>query len=142
LVVDEAHLLTNPQLEDLRLLTNADMDSHSLLAVILVGHLTLRRRIKLGVFAALDQRVTARCCLDGMSLEDTKTYITHHIKLAGRDDLLFSADAAEAIFHHSRGLPRVVNNLALQALLASCVAKKNMVDLTSVKQAIHEATDE
>jgi type II secretory pathway predicted ATPase ExeA len=58
LVLDEAHLLTADQLEELRLLTNADMDSHSPFACLLVGQPTLRRRIKLGTFAALDQRIT------------------------------------------------------------------------------------
>jgi type II secretory pathway predicted ATPase ExeA len=54
LVLDEAHLLDAGQLEELRLLTNADMDSHSPFAALLVGQPTLRRRIKLGTFAALD----------------------------------------------------------------------------------------
>ncbi len=47
LVLDEAHLLDADQLEELRLLTNADMDSRSPGAVLLVGQPTLRRRIKL-----------------------------------------------------------------------------------------------
>ena len=54
LIVDEAHLLAADQLEELRLLTNADMDSHSPFACLLVGQPTLRRRIKLGTFAAYD----------------------------------------------------------------------------------------
>ncbi len=40
-VVDEAHLLAADQLEELRLLTNADMDSHSAFACLLVGQPTL-----------------------------------------------------------------------------------------------------
>ncbi|MHB8329111.1 MAG: ExeA family protein, partial [Acidimicrobiales bacterium] len=56
-VLDEAHLLDAEQLEGLRLLTNADMDSHAPFACLLVGQPTLRRRIRLGAFAALDQRV-------------------------------------------------------------------------------------
>ncbi len=53
-VVDEGHLLGADQLEELRLLTNAEMDSDSPFA-FLMGQPTLRRRIKLGAFAALDQ---------------------------------------------------------------------------------------
>ena len=66
LVVDEAHLLDTDQLEELRLLTNGDMDSHSPFACLLVGQPTLRRRIKLGTFAALDQRIALRYTLTGM----------------------------------------------------------------------------
>jgi hypothetical protein len=59
LVVDEAHLLANDQLEQLRLLTNTDMDARSPLTLILLGQPTLKRRLKQGHFAALDQRMLA-----------------------------------------------------------------------------------
>jgi len=62
LVLDEAHLLDAEQLEGLRLLTNAEMDSHAPFACLLVGQPTLRRRIRLGAFAAYVARSTmARC---------------------------------------------------------------------------------
>ena len=54
--VDEAHLLDNPQMEAIRMLTNHDMDSGSPFAAVLVGQPSLRHRLRLGVFAALDQR--------------------------------------------------------------------------------------
>jgi type II secretory pathway predicted ATPase ExeA len=60
LVIDEAHLLDHTQLEGIRMLTNHDLDSRSPFACLLVGHPTLRRKIKLGVLAALDQRIALR----------------------------------------------------------------------------------
>ncbi|MEX2374912.1 MAG: AAA family ATPase [Dehalococcoidia bacterium] len=60
LIVDEAHLLSSEQLEQLRLLTNTDMDSRSSLGLVLLGQPTLRRRLKQGHFAALDQRIGLR----------------------------------------------------------------------------------
>jgi len=142
LVIDEAHLLSNTQLEDLRLLTNTEMDSESPLAVLLIGQPTLRRRIKLGVFAALDQRITTRCHIDGMNLPDTKTYISHRLRLAGRSEPLFSDSAIALIHKHSRGRPRAINNLGLNSLIASYGAKKSMVDPEAVNQAITDITDE
>jgi type II secretory pathway predicted ATPase ExeA len=59
-VIDEAHLLTHDQLESLRMLTNHDLDATSPFALLLVGQPTLRRRIKLGNLAALDQRIGLR----------------------------------------------------------------------------------
>ena len=93
LVLDEAHLLDADQLEELRLLTSVDMDSRSPGAVLLVGQPTLRRRIKLGAFAALDQRIALRYSMTGMDPAETASYVTHHLKLAGRADTLFSDDA-------------------------------------------------
>ena len=114
--VDEAHLLLADQLEELRLLTNSEMDSVAPFTGLLLGQPTLHRRIKLGAFAALDQRIALRYAMPGMTEPETRDYLTHHLKLAGRADQLFSDDAAALIHQTSRGLPRAVNNVALQAL--------------------------
>lgn len=142
LVVDEAHLLDTAQLEELRLLTNADMDSASPFACLLVGQPTLRRRIKLGTFAALDQRIALRYAMPGMTATETKAYLEHHAKLAGRSDTLFSDDAAALIHQVSRGLPRAVNNLAVQALVAAYATGRSIVDETSARAAVTEVTAE
>jgi type II secretory pathway predicted ATPase ExeA len=76
LVVDEAHLLSPEQLEGLRLLMNAELDSVSPFALVLCGQPTLRRRIRLGAFAALDQRIVLRYHLQGMTQKETGGYIT------------------------------------------------------------------
>ena len=141
-VLDEAHLLTPEQLEELRLLTNADMDSHSPFACLLVGQPTLRRRIKLGTFAALDQRIALRFAMPPMAPAETTSYIAHHLKIAGRADTLFSDDATTLIHQVSRGLPRAINNLALQALVAAYATKKAIVDESSARTAITEITAE
>ncbi len=138
--MDEAHLLTPDQLEELRLLTNAEMDSHSPFACLLVGQPTLRRRIKLGTFAALDQRIALRFAMPPMTPAETGTYIAHHLNLAGRADTLFSDDAITLIHQVSRGLPRAVNNLALQALVATYTAHKAIVDESSARAAVTEIT--
>ena len=142
LVIDEAHLLAADQLEELRLLSNADMDSTSPFAALLVGQPTLRRRIKLGTFAALDQRITLRYAMAGMTDTETAGYLSHHLKLVGRSDTLFSDDAVALIHQVSRGLPRAVNNLAIQALVAAYAGKKNIVDESSARAAVTEVTAE
>jgi type II secretory pathway predicted ATPase ExeA len=142
LVLDEAHLLDADQLEELRLLTNSEMDSHSPFACLLVGQPTLRRRIKLGTFAALDQRITLRYAMNGMTDTETADYVTHHLKLAGRSDTLFSDDALALIHQVSRGLPRAVNNLAIQALVAAYASNKAIVDESSARAAVAEVTAE
>jgi hypothetical protein len=52
-----------------------------------------------------------------MTDKETGSYLRHHLALAGRDDALFSDDAVGLIHQTSRGYPRAVNNLALQALV-------------------------
>src|SRR5207244_1393058 len=75
LIIDEAHLLDHSQLESVRMLTNHDMDSKTPFATVLIGQPTLRRMIKLGVLAALDQRIAVRYQMTGMTPEETGSYI-------------------------------------------------------------------
>jgi len=81
--IDEAHLLDHAQLESVRMLTNYEMDSRTPFATVLIGQPTLRRMIKLGVLAALDQRIAVRYHMNGMTPEETGGYIRHHLQLAG-----------------------------------------------------------
>lgn len=140
ILIDESHLLDPEQLEDLRMLTNAELDSRSPAAMVLIGQPTLRRRLHQGAFAAIDQRITLRVHLDGMDLAETANYLKHHAGLAGRTDPLYSDDAVAVIHHASRGLPRAVNNIALQALVATFAADKAIVDQTAAKMAVVEVT--
>jgi len=140
LVLDEAHLLDAEQLEGLRLLTNVDIDSRSPFACLLVGQPTLRRRIRLGAFAALDQRIALRYSMAGMDSTETASYVAHHLKLAGRSDTLFSDDALSLVHQVSRGLPRAVNNLAVQSLVAAFAEGKATVDESSARAAVTEVT--
>ena len=105
------------------MLTNHDMDSGSPFAAVLVGQPTLRHRLRLGVLAALDQRIAVRYAIAGMQPADTADYIAHHTKIAGRTDPLFSDDAITLIHNASRGYPRAVNNLAVHALTAAFAAE-------------------
>ena len=141
-IIDEAHMLDAAQLEGVRMLTNHDMDSASPFACLLIGQPTLRRRLKLGQLAALDQRIAVRYHITGMTLEETTGYLRHHLALAGRSDTLFSDDAISLIHQTGRGYPRAVNNLAIQSLLAAFAAGKTIVDESSARAAVTEVTTE
>jgi type II secretory pathway predicted ATPase ExeA len=141
LVLDEAHLLGYEQLETIRMLTNHAMDQDSPLACLLVGQPTLRRTMKLAVLAALEQRTALRYTMPGMTAAETASYVSHHIKLVGRPDQLFTEDALNLIHSTARGYPRAVNNLSLQALVAAFAAGKNLVDEPATRAAVSEIVD-
>lgn len=98
--------------------------------------------MKLGVLAALDQRIGLRYAMPPMTSEETGSYLRHHVGLAGRSDTLFSDDAATLIHQTSRGYPRAVNNVALQALVAAFASDKAIVDESSTRAAVAEVTAE
>jgi type II secretory pathway predicted ATPase ExeA len=141
-MLDESHLLAADQLEQLRMLTNSQMDSRATFACLLLGQPVLRRRLRQAAFAALDQRIALRYGIEGMDAQETGSYLEHHMQLAGRSDKLFSDDAVAVIHEISRGLPRQVNNLATQTLIAACVQGKSMCDERTAQSAAAEAAFE
>ncbi|MGH3924251.1 MAG: ExeA family protein [Pseudonocardiaceae bacterium] len=137
---DEAHVLDADQLEQLRMLSNADMDSDSPLAVVLLGQPSLRRIIRRGSYAALDQRIAVRYHLDPLPPNQVGDYIRHHLAVAGRSDALFADDAVQAIAHAARGLPRQIDNLAVAALIAGYTRRNTIIDMDCATAAIADHT--
>lgn len=142
-VIDEAHLLDHDQLESIRMLTNHDLDSRSPAAILLVGQPTLRRQIKLGVLTALDQRISVRWHMTGLTEIETAEYISHQLTQSGRQDPLFTDDAVALIHESSRGKPRSINNITKAALVAAYSQGKKLVEESAARAAVSEviATD-
>ncbi len=140
LAIDESHLMSGDQLEAVRMLTNSDLDSRSPLTILLIGQPTLRRRLRVGDMAALDQRIALRYHIPAPALTagEADGYLRAHLSQAGRSDTLFSDDAVRAIHGQARGLPRAINRLAITALLAAYTAGKTIVDESSARTAITE----
>jgi type II secretory pathway predicted ATPase ExeA len=140
LVVDEAQHLRSDVLEDLRLLTNYEMDSQNRLCLLLVGQAELRRRLSMAVHEALNQRVVVRHHLGGLSREELPLYLQHLLRLAGTELPLFEPSAVEAIFQATSGLPRKVNLLAHHVLNAAAIAKAKTATAEHVQAALPEAS--
>lgn len=140
LVVDEAQHLRSEVLEDLRLLTNYEMDSQNRLCLILVGQAELRRRVSMAVHEALSQRVVVRHHLGGLARDELPAYLGHLLRLAGTELPLFDPPALEAIHHATSGLPRKVNLLAHHALTAAALAKAQVVTADHVQAALPETS--
>jgi type II secretory pathway predicted ATPase ExeA len=138
LLVDEAHHLRPDVLEDLRLLTNYNMDADNRLTLILLGQTELRRRLTMAVHEALAQRVVVRHHMTALSREEIPDYLAHRLRLAGTELPLFEHAAQEAIFQATSGLPRKVNSLAHHALSAAALARAKLVTPEHVQAALPE----
>lgn len=136
LLVDEAHLLPDDSLEDLRLLSADDFDRRPPFALILAGQPLLRERLAEPRHYALSQRIALRARLRPLSETEAVLFLERHLKAAGAKKNPFSPEAITALFHHSRGVPRLVQNLALQSLLGALAAGKKDIDQTCVEQAV------
>ena len=118
LVVDEAHLIPGkPTFEEIRLLTNFQLDDRNLVAILLVGQPELRERLRHRTYRALTQRIGVSFNLVPLAAADTLAYVRHRLAVAGARRPIFTEDAVARLHAAAAGIPRVVNQLATQALL-------------------------
>ncbi len=135
-VVDEAQLASPSLLEELRLLTNFEDRTEKHLQVVLLGQPELRERIVRR--PQIDQRVSLRFHLDPLDADDVREYVLHRLRVAGATHEIFTEAAMTALSDRSGGVPRIVNNLAMQALFVGAMRGLPRVDETLV----HDVADD
>jgi type II secretory pathway predicted ATPase ExeA len=127
LIIDEAHLLQTGPLEELRLLTNFKMDSCDPFILILAGQSDLRRVMEFAVMEPFNQRIAIRYHMPGLNAEETKTYISHHLKLAGAPNPILDDHALNAVYDLSFGIPRKIGAITEAALTYAMFDQKRTV---------------
>jgi type II secretory pathway predicted ATPase ExeA len=136
LVLDEAHLLPDETLEDVRLLTISDFDRKSPFLLILSGHPCLDERLAEPTHHALDQRITTIARLSPLSLQETREYVSLRLAACGaRSQPLFDDEAVAALFEASAGVPRRLNRIASAAMIVAAARKKQIVSAQDVYDA-------
>jgi len=138
LIIDEAQYLRNEVLENLRLLTNYEMDSQNRLCMLFVGQAELRRRLAMSVHEPLAQRLVVRYHISGFTKEELPHYIEHRLRLSGTEMSLFEPPSLEAIYQATNGLPRKVNLLAHIALNIAALNKDQSVNENHILIAVEE----
>ena len=139
LIIDEAQNLSSEVLEQLRLLTNLETDTHKLLQIVLIGQPELRQRLAEPGLEQLAQRVIARYHLGPLDEAETAAYLAHRLAVAGlHGELPLRNDALKALHRLSGGVPRRINLLAGRALLGAYAQGRHSVDAGLVRGAAHE----
>jgi general secretion pathway protein A len=122
LIVDEAHLLSADLLEEIRLLSNLETDDDKLLQIVLVGQPELDEKLDSVGLRQLKQRIAVRTQLGSLDADETDRYIRQRLQIAGGNsgsNALFSEQTIAAVYRHSRGLPRLINTICENALIAA-----------------------
>ncbi len=121
LVVDEAHHVSAEVLEEIRLLTNLETAQEKLLQILLVGQPELDEKLDSVALRQLKQRIVLRSRLEPLDLEETHGYLQRRLELAGLSagsDPIFPIETVAAIHRQSRGIPRLINTVCENALIA------------------------
>ncbi len=140
LVVDEAHHLSPELLEEVRLLTNLETTQQKLLQIVLAGQPELDEMLDSFELRQIKQRIALRCHLEPLNLEETRGYIQRRLQIAGGppDVMIFSEAAANAIFRHSNGFPRLINTICENALLSGYARRAAVIPAEVVDEVAHD----
>jgi general secretion pathway protein A len=137
LVLDEAQHLTPDLLEELRLLGNLEARSGKAIQVVLVGQPGLLETLRRPELVALAQRVAIRAEVQPLALQEAADYLLHHVRVSGgRSERLFADEALELLSRQTRGVPRLLNQAAHQALLLAAEAGAAQVDAEAAIEAL------
>jgi general secretion pathway protein A len=143
LIVDEAQNLTAKAVEELRMLSNFQLDTHALLQSFLVGQPEFRQMLESPDMQQLRQRVIAACHVGSMDQDETQGYVEHRLKCVGwKDSPQFDADVFPAIFKASGGVPRRINCICDRLLLSGFLANKRSFSKDDVTEIAEEFKDE
>lgn len=141
-IIDEAQNLDPEVLEQIRLLTNLETETHKLLQIFLIGQPELRQVLSARGMRQVAQRVTARYHLVPLSRAETADYIRHRLEVAGGAQELFTAGALRLIYRYSGGVPRLINNLCDRALLGAYATDRRQATARIVRRAARELRGE
>lgn len=127
-IIDEAQLIPGRGMfEEIRLLTNFQLDDTNLIALVLIGQPDLAKKIKQAALQPLRQRIGMQYHLGPLTRQDVAPYVAHRLSVAGRTEPLFDGGAIEALYRYSGGVPRIINNLASNALLEGFIREISLI---------------
>ncbi len=127
LVLDEAQNLSIGALEELRLLSNINTDAGLMLQILLVGQPELREKLSRPELQQFAQRVSVDFHLTPLSRAETQAYIRHRLRVAGREAELFAPDAVDSLYVRTRGVPRLLNQLADLSLVYAFAEEQPLI---------------
>jgi general secretion pathway protein A len=138
LLIDEAHLLDPDVLIDLRLLISSANESLSPLKIVLCGHPLIKKEIMRSCHEALLQRITVSYHIPPMTPNQTSQYIDFQIRRVMGSEKIFEPEVKNQIHEYTRGIPRLINNLATACLMNAAANNQPKVNATIFTQTLNE----
>ncbi len=138
LIIDEAQHMDVSKLEELRMLSNINVDKDMVLQVILIGQPELRDVLSRPELLQFTQRLMVNFHLGPLSLTETKEYILHRLRVAGGKTSIFRQDCFDVIYRYTAGVPRLINIVCDTALSYAFGVKRKTVDARTIEQVLRD----
>lgn len=139
LMIDEAQNLSIPVLEQIRMLSNLETTKEKMLQIILFGQLELDQKLKSPKLKQLNQRIAIRHHILPLTREETESYISQRLIVAGsQGNITFSKSALDEIYRFSKGIPRLINLICDRSLIGGFVEETHHIGKGIVQKAKQE----
>ncbi|MEE9471519.1 MAG: AAA family ATPase [Gemmatimonadota bacterium] len=139
LMLDEAQFVpTKSTFDEIRLLTNFQLDDTGLLSVILIGQPELRTRLERPAYRALAQRIGLRYHFVPLDREETGGYVRFRLSVAEARGELFDEAALDVLYEGSGGIPRLINRLAHASLIEAYGRESRRVTADIAQNALED----
>ncbi len=139
LIIDEAQLVPHKEtFDEIRLLTNYQLDDRNLVSVVLMGQPELRKRLAHRVYEPLRQRFGMQYDLQPLDREEIDEYLDCRMPVAGGPAGVFLPEAVDRIYEYSAGIPRKINHAATLALLEGFGRDMEKIDATVMSAVMAE----
>ncbi len=139
IILDESQLIKKKDTyEELRLLTNFQLDDENLFTLIILGQKELEAKIDSADMEAFKQRIGVRYCLRPLNKAEIKEYVSYRLSIAGGHNGMVDPSIFESLFRYSKGIPRIINNIMSLALLNAFSLDKKVITTDIVKDVARE----
>lgn len=132
LIIDEAQNMDFEMLEELRMLSNINVDKELMFQIVLAGQPEILDKINRPELRQLAQRISANFHLSPFTLDETRNYICHRLAVAGGRRDIFDNLACAAVYHFTGGLPRPINIICDAALVYGYGEERQTIGLETV----------
>jgi general secretion pathway protein A len=138
LIIDEAQRLNHELIEQIRLLSNIEMDNRKLINIFFVGQSEFNKIVNEERNKAVRQRITVSYHIDPLTEHETREYINHRLRVAGCTRDIFKPEALRVVYTFSHGYPRLINIICDHALLTGYSGGKKAIDAAVIKECEKE----
>jgi len=143
LIIDEAQDLSSGALEELRLLTNLQLNNQPLLQIFLVGQEALRDLVQQPDMEQVHQRLVAACHIQTLNEENTRAYVEHRLERVGwNNDPAIEESVFSIVYRFSEGVPRRINLVCSRLLLHASVESLHVITVVDARTVVDELKHE
>ena len=138
LIVDSAHLLSDENLEELRLLSNIEPGGSKLIHIFFSAQPSFNATLTRPCNNAIRQRLNLSHTIEPLTAQETSEYIEHRFSVAGVKDRIFTEKAVRSVHHFSGGIPKKINFICQQALIEGAERERQVIDYGAVQECMEK----